>query len=411
MTQLHYLAGCVIRIILFKLLELCGRYPAFAGNRNIQADQPTVLVCGHAAGPTLYGAERSFLDILDGFATLGFNVLVAIPLTTNRHYLKLVQRHCHLVTILPLRQWTVRYRPSQRIVDHLSGLIQRHHVHAVHANTIMLREPLMAARQCSIPGVVHVREALHHDTEICRQIGLPAEEIHRLVLESVDYVIANSAFTADNFSLPGKTFVVPNTVDIEMLDIANQVLPEKIEIGLISSNTPKKGIHEIIDLARLLAAQTPQAHFRLIGPVNKHICSIQKALFAHPLPNLTFAGYADTPLAAIRQVNIVLNLSNFEESFGRTVLEAMAARRPVLVYDWGALPELVEDGVTGCIVPYRDIKAMAQKLTWLCNTPERIALMGEAGRKRAVAGYGKDQVVGNLAMAYSEILGRKVVHK
>ena len=44
------------------------------------------------------------------------------------------------------------------------------------------------------------------------------------------------------------------------------------------------------------------------------------------------------PAAAYRDLNFVINLSRFAESFGRTVAEAMVARRPVVAYRYGALP-------------------------------------------------------------------------
>lgn len=54
--------------------------------------------------------------------------------------------------------------------------------------------------------------------------------------------------------------------------------------------------------------------------------------------NLCFAGPADNPVDAMVQADVVVNLSRFQESFGRAILEAMAAQRPVVCYAWGALP-------------------------------------------------------------------------
>ncbi len=385
--------------------ELVDDYPVYIGAQNLQTDRPTILVCGHAAGAELFGGERSLLDLLRGFGSLGFNVLIALPLTTNQGYLHSLRNLCHLICTLPLHHWSAEHKPSHRIIRRLSGIIRYYRVDAVHSNTIMLREPLLAARQCEIPGVVHVREILAHDKDLCRTIGLPAEEIRRQVLQAADYIIANSAFTAKSYKKPQKTFVVPNMVDVEALDIDNPVQPDKINIGLISSNIPKKGIHEMVELARRLRTKAQQAHFRLIGPINQHITQIRNELATESfIPKISFSGYAASPLKAIHQVNIVLNLSQVEESFGRTVLEAMAARRPVLVYDWGALPDLVEDGVNGFIVPYRDLEAMAEKLVWLCAHPEMITRMGEAGRMKAVACYRQDIIIKFLNQSYTKIL-------
>ena len=99
-------------------------------------------------------------------------------------------------------------------------------------------------------------------------------------------------------------------------------------------------------------------------------------------------GYVQDPKDALSNLDIVVNLSHFQESFGRTVLEAMAAARPVVAYDWGALPELVVHGETGFLAPLGDVQRVAQWIEVLANDPALLASMGRAGRQRANALFG-----------------------
>jgi hypothetical protein len=78
----------------------------------------------------------------------------------------------------------------------------------------------------------------------------------------------------------------------------------------------------------------------------------------------------------------VVSFSLVAESFGRTVVEAMAARRPVIAYRWGALPELVRDGVDGFLTPYLGIAEALHHLADLADHPERVLEMGGHGRAR-----------------------------
>ena len=70
------------------------------------------------------------------------------------------------------------------------------------------------------------------------------------------------------------------------------------------------------------------------------------------------------------------------ESFGMVAIEAMACARPVVVTANGALPELVEDGVTGSVVPRGDVGALADALVTLTQDPERRRTAGSAARAR-----------------------------
>ncbi len=102
-----------------------------------------------------------------------------------------------------------------------------------------------------------------------------------------------------------------------------------------------------------------------------------------------FAGFrADVPdvLAAAD----VFVLSSDDEGLPMVVIEAMAAGRPVVATRVGAVEDLVEDGVTGCIVPRRDPTALAEALSGLLRDAAAARAMGEAGRARVRERYPLD---------------------
>src|SRR5207245_5777728 len=81
----------------------------------------------------------------------------------------------------------------------------------------------------------------------------------------------------------------------------------------------------------------------------------------------------------------VFALPSREEAFGIAALEAMAAGRPVVATRVGGLPELIEDGLTGLLVPPDDPAALAAALARLAADPALRARMGQAARERAAA--------------------------
>ena len=90
------------------------------------------------------------------------------------------------------------------------------------------------------------------------------------------------------------------------------------------------------------------------------------------------------------------------ELLGLTLLESMATGTPVICSDAGALPEIVEDGVTGFVVPWGDAGALRARLRQLCDNPSLAAQMGAAGRARVLERYTWDKIADRCLAAYQE---------
>lgn len=369
-------------------------------------DRPTVLVCSHTSGKELFGGELSFLDILDGFNSIDYNIITAINNEENTHYVEEVIRRSNIVVTLDYKRWHSIYQENESVVSAFCRIIDKYDVNAVHSNTItMIREPLKAARMMNVPSVVHIRELIMNDPVLAYEIGESPEQIVSKVKKAADFIIANSQTTARAFYKPNHTFVVHNTIDHKVFDIENSIKDNTVNIALVSSNIPKKGIYDFLELARILYAGLPEARFLIIGPDNEHISELKdRQLKGEVPPNIFFMGYMSSPVKAISESNILLNLSHFQESFGRTVLEAMAARRPVIAYDWGALPELINDGYNGFLVPYSDVAAVAEKVKYLCENRNELKVMGERGHEIAVREFSKEGYAKKLKNAYNFIL-------
>jgi glycosyltransferase involved in cell wall biosynthesis len=86
--------------------------------------------------------------------------------------------------------------------------------------------------------------------------------------------------------------------------------------------------------------------------------------------------------AELAEASVAL-LPSRAESFGLAIAEAQAAGVPVVSYRAGAVPEVVEDGVTGLLCPIGDTEALAQALARLLGDPVLRRRMGEAARERA----------------------------
>ncbi len=119
------------------------------------------------------------------------------------------------------------------------------------------------------------------------------------------------------------------------------------------------------------------------------------------LPGLTqdelFACYAACTIFA---------LPSSGEGFGLVFLEAMAHGKPVIGGAHGGTPDVVEDGVTGLLVPHGDIERLAGALESLLADPARAAEMGAKGRDRVERLFSFEQFQGRLTQVLDDVLLR-----
>jgi starch synthase len=93
------------------------------------------------------------------------------------------------------------------------------------------------------------------------------------------------------------------------------------------------------------------------------------------------------------------------EPLGIVNLEAMACATAVVASRVGGIPEVVDDGVTGLLVPPDDPASLAEALNLLLRDPGRADAMGQAGRERAVGEFSWDAVAAQTAELYAELTG------
>lgn len=89
------------------------------------------------------------------------------------------------------------------------------------------------------------------------------------------------------------------------------------------------------------------------------------------------------------------------ELLGQTLLEGMACEAPAICTDVASMPEVVQDGVTGFVVPPNDPAALRDRIGWILTHPAEARVMGRAGRARVLAHFTWPRVVDRCLEAYA----------
>lgn len=171
---------------------------------------------------------------------------------------------------------------------------------------------------------------------------------------------------------------------------------------------PKKRILDLLGALRIAVRQgAPSLHLLVVG--TGELMPQALALVAqHRLP-VTFAGFLNQtamPSAYVAADCLVLP-SDFGETWGLVVNEAMACGRPALISDRvGCGPDLIVEGETGAVFPFGDVPVLASRLAALAANPGALALMGRHARARVEQGYTVARAVAGTLAAVKFVTDR-----
>jgi glycosyltransferase involved in cell wall biosynthesis len=255
-------------------------------------------------------------------------------------------------------------------------------------------------------------------------------------LAGADRIVGCSEYVSSRIAarfpaLASRCRTLPNGVDLDRFD-APERREDSARLLYVGRLSPEKGVHVLLEAFGEVAYKHPEAELELVGPRTLAPAEFVDPLGEDPLldeigPHLAdragwsrhlddlaqravgrvrFAGAMDQGKLSqrLRRADVFVFPSLWPEPFGMPVIEAMAARRPVVATRGGALPELVEDGATGLLVPRGDAAGLAYALERLLSDAELRRDMGHRGRARAEERFGWDAIVADLRRIYVEAL-------
>ena len=173
-------------------------------------------------------------------------------------------------------------------------------------------------------------------------------------------------------------------------------------VGNVAALTGHKDHATLLTAAAVVRARVPEARFVIVGRGELEDRLRAQARSLGLADSVVFAGFRadlDTLIPAFD----VFCLSSHMEGLGTSLLDAMCYGRAVVATAAGGIPEAVEDGVTGRVVPSRDPQALAAALVEVLLDPARREAMGAAGRKRFLERFTAERMVDQTLAVYAEV--------
>lgn len=285
----------------------------------------------------------------------------------------------------------------------------REQIDLIHINSPLWRSGVvLAARLLGISVIQHVH-TLWPEIEIDEPYFLPR----------VTRIVACSREAADLFAhrhrFVPKIRVVYNGISLEKIAEAKDRLrseyglrPDLLLVGIVGTLKPIKGQDSFLKMAKRVLDAGLEAHFFIVGadplPGEPYLKKLEALVSELGLSGrVRFTGFRKDNLDVIRSLDILVSAST-EEAMPRNLIEAMALNRPVVATSVGGVPELVEEGMTGLLVPPQDAVALAEAVVRLARDPDLRRRLGEAGRCQVEERFTLDRFVRGIETVYSEVL-------
>ena len=254
----------------------------------------------------------------------------------------------------------------------------------------------------------------------------------RRLTPSMDRLVAVSRAIVAKLEREGRTGVplelIYNGVDLKRYEYTEAccTLPEEYGfpegaplVGVVARLEPEKGHATLLEAWPAVLDAAPEARLLIIGEGSQRPvleaqaeamnllgreCSADQCVGtrgARPGAKVLFTGLRDDVPAVTAALDVAV-LPSYREAQGLAILEAMALRRPVVATAVGGVPEMIEHGRTGLLVPPRDAEALAAAIARVLNDHPLADTLARAGHDFVHGSFSVERMAGAVARIYEE---------
>lgn len=305
-------------------------------------------------------------------------------------------------------------RPLHRVLDSwLRRSLTREHARRpfslLHGHRTDWAMPVVAqwAQAHGVPIICHEHSGMENPRALRQPPWAYTEEqVSRLAACTI--AILSPVLTSRAALLYGagaQVVPVPNWVQAPAITASRAQENGTLTIGTAGRLVERKGLEVLLEA--LGQAKRRGASVRAVvigdGPLLEPLK--QQALQWQVASQVEFTGALQAEEVRQRLGTLgAFTLVSESEGMPLTLLEALAAGLPLLATPVGAVPDLVQEGVNGFLVPVGDVEALAERLCELASQPERVERMGQASRELYLANYTEEAAWPKLSALYDGLI-------
>lgn len=368
-----------------------------------------ILFFSHTA--QVSGAEMCLYELLKGLGRSHYGGLVIVP---NDQPLKARIEAIGWPTHTFYIPWWVGLGRRHRwhLQDLLLGMpvrlkalreiAQKYQIDLVYTNTIVTLDGAALAKSMGLPHIWHIHEL--PKVQRFLKFYLPTSLLPIIVHWLSTAIVVPSAVAKRNIQWHnGKRIqIVNNGVDIppsKKIDshLFRQSLgidPLKKIVAIVGSLNPNKGITDFVKAARLVRQAFKDVTFIIVGAGNRQYTQVVKETIAAEMMggDVLLTGFRSDMDVVLHSIDILVSASR-SECFPMTILEAMAAGKPVIATMSGGAQEQVVHSETGLLVPYADPQQLGHAMITLLTNDTMAKEMGRKAVERVRARFLKSNYV------------------
>ena len=365
-------------------------------NKNMN----NILYLSHT-GSAIGGGENQLLGLIRNLDRDLYNPITVCPdageFSDKLKKLGVPVHICHLPGWRKAGAYPFRLLAAAR----LSKLAREHHIHLVHTSDLWLNYyAWRVGRSLAIPAISHVRNLLQ------------PEHVQKHLFHRFDRIIAISKRIREPLVSGGilteKIEVIYNGIDLSEFDADDSAgvlqRDDKHLVGLIGRIEPFKRQKEFVRIAAEVLETCQDVGFLIIGDPpegrSAYLREVQRAVEEYNISDhVVFTGYRRDMPNVLASLNMVVTLSA-----GSIIMEAMASGLPVIGTDIASTSEIIQNNVTGLLLPQDDTHAVSEAIIRLLKDRKMRGEMGKSGRKRAEKLFDERETTRLVEAIYRKLL-------